>query len=263
MIQNLEFQYELTAEYSDPVWDHSFSFLFLPTDTSQQKITELEAVIPDCPNCCSSIDSFGNHRLYGRIEQPHTGFQIRISGTAQTGLNVFEEYTADPFDALPLKAQTALTIPGDRIERLHAELGLNQFAGTYEKVLRIMQGLHDSFDYLPGSTTVHEPAEAALRLGHGVCQDYAHIMLSLLRMEGIPARYVTGMMLGEGASHAWVEALCRGYWYGFDPTNSRLVDDSYIRVSCGRDSGDCSIIRGTFRGLANQTQTETVIVRQR
>ena len=85
-------------------------------------------------------------------------------------------------------------------------------------------------------------------------------MLSLLRMEGIPARYVTGMLVGEGASHAWVEALCGGYWYGFDPTNDLLVDDSYIRVSCGRDSADCAIIRGTFLGLAAQVQRETVSV---
>ena len=85
-------------------------------------------------------------------------------------------------------------------------------------------------------------------------------MLCLLRMEGISARYVTGMMLGEGASHAWGEALCNGYWYGFDPTNNLLVDDAYIRVGCGRDSADCSIIRGTFYGLASQVQRECVTV---
>lgn len=87
-------------------------------------------------------------------------------------------------------------------------------------------------------------------------------MLSLLRMEGIPARYVVGMMLGEGASHAWVEVLCNGYWYGFDPTNDKLVNEEYIRVSCGRDAGDCSVIRGTFYGLVAQMQQERVVVEQ-
>lgn len=106
----------------------------------------------------------------------------------------------------------------------------------------------------------HETAEAAFSRGAGVCQDYAHVMLSLLRLEGIPARYVTGMLLGEGSSHAWVEANCGGYWYGFDPTNDLLVDDSYIRVRCGRDSADCAIIRGTFFGLSSQTQREQVRV---
>ena len=93
-----------------------------------------------------------------------------------------------------------------------------------------------------------------------MCQDYAHIMLSLLRMEGIPARYVVGMMTGEGSSHAWVEALCNGYWYGFDPTNNKLVNADYIRVSCGRDSADCSVIRGNFYGCVTQRQNEKVVV---
>ena len=83
---------------------------------------------------------------------------------------------------------------------------------------------------------------------------------SLLRMEGIPARYVVGMMTGEGSSHAWVEALCNGYWYGFDPTNNKLVNADYIRVSCGRDSADCSVIRGNFYGCVTQRQNEKVVV---
>lgn len=153
-------------------------------------------------------------------------------------------------------------MPGSAIQEYHSSLPLNACCGTYEKALCIMRCLHDSFRYLPGITAVHETAEAALSLGQGVCQDYAHIMLSLLRLEGIPARYVVGMTLGEGASHAWVEALCNGYWYGFDPTNNKLVNDEYIRVSCGRDSGDCSIIRGTFYGLVAQMQQERVVVEQ-
>ena len=121
-----------------------------------------------------------------------------------------------------------------------------------------MNTLHYTFTYDTEATEVHETAENALALGRGVCQDYAHIMLSLLRMEGIPARYVVGMTLGEGASHAWVEALCNGYWYGFDPTDNKLVNADYIRVSCGRDSSDCAVIRGNFYGCVTQRQTEKV-----
>ena len=81
-------------------------------------------------------------------------------------------------------------------------------------------------------------------------------------MENIPARYVVGMMLGEGASHAWVEAFCRGYWYGFDPTNNKLVNDEYIKVSYGRDSSDCPVIKGNFYGNGIQTQKEEVSVEE-
>ena len=123
-----------------------------------------------------------------------------------------------------------------------------------------MRSLPASFAYDKGATQIHETAEKALTIGRGACQDYAHIMLALLRAEHIPARYVVGMMQGEGASHAWVEVLCRGYWYGFDPTNQKLVNDDYIRVSCGRDSGDCPVIRGSFYGCARQIQNESVTV---
>ena len=207
-----------------------------------------------------TVDHFGSRKLYGCISQPHNDFSVTVSGTVQTGLNIFEEYTADPMTAALFKAQTALTAPGPALLEYRQRLGLADADGSYGKALKIMHFLHETLRYAPGATTVRETAEAAFAQGEGVCQDYAHIMLSLLRLEGIPGRYAAGMTLGEGASHAWVEALCNGYWYGFDPTNGLLVDDNYIRVSCGRDASDCAVIRGTFRGLASQVQSEFVSV---
>lgn len=203
---------------------------------------------------------FGNGKLYGCLEQPHTEFRIQVSGRVTTGLAIYEQYTVDPLDGGVFRVQTGLTTPGSSLFRLRDALNLH--GGAYEKALAVMHGVHRALTYLPGATAAHEPAETALAQGRGVCQDYAHIMLCLLRMEGIPARYVTGMTMGEGASHAWVEALCSGYWYGFDPTNDLLADDTYIRVGCGRDSADCAIIRGTFYGLAAQVQREQVIVQE-
>lgn len=214
--------------------------------------------VSGCPGVRESTGSFGCRKLYGCIRQPHTAFEIQVSGTVTTGLDIYEEYTADPLDCAVFRVQTGLTMPGKTLCAYHDALALG--GSAYDRALKIMNSLHGTLQYLPGSTAAHEPAEAAFARGQGVCQDYAHSMLCLLRMEGIPARYVTGMMLGEGASHAWVEALCNGYWYGFDPTNNLLVDDAYIRVGFGRDSADCSIIRGTFYGLASQVQRECVTV---
>lgn len=73
-------------------------------------------------------------------------------------------------------------------------------------------------------------------LGQGVCQDYAHIFLALLNLAGIPARYVTGLLIGEGASHAWVEVLHHGAWYGLDPTNDAPVLTDYINMGNQRTS---------------------------
>ena len=100
-----------------------------------------------------------------------------------------------------------------------------------------------------------------MKIGAGVCQDYSHVLLSLLRMAGMPARYVVGLMQGEGESHAWVEANCRGYWYGIDPTNHLLINESYIKLAHGRDYGDCMISRGISRNpRAIQTMDVSVSV---
>lgn len=236
--------------------------MFLPADTKRQQISELVTEISNLPKYQCSSDFFGNEKLYGHIEEDHRVFDVKVSGRARTGLDIYEDYTEDPFVGALFKVQTELTQPGARIKKYHKSLGLDKIPGVYEKALHIMHSLHEKFSYASGLTEAHESAEDAFSIGKGVCQDYAHLMLSLLRAEGIPARYAVGMMIGEGSSHAWVEVLCNGYWYGFDPTNNKLVDDDYIRVSCGRDSSDCAIIRGVFYGIAEQKQSEQVTVEE-
>ena len=138
---------------------------------------------------------------------------------------------------------------GKRVERL-------------DRACAFMDGLHDRFVYTPGVTDIHTTAEQAMALGQGVCQDYAHILLSLCRMEQIPCRYVVGMLLGEGLSHAWVEIADGERWYALDPTNRLLVDDQHIKISAGRDYTDCTINQGLFVGRTRQTQQAVVSVQE-
>ena len=218
----------------------------------------LQYHVSGCEDVRETVGQFGSRRIYGCIDRPHTDFTISVSGQVRTGLEIYEEYCDDPLKSGIFRAQSGLTQPGPAIRAFYDSLNLS--GSAYDRALTIRKAVHEAFQYTPGTTAAHESGEAAFARKQGVCQDYAHVMLSLLRMEGIPARYVTGMLPGEGASHAWVEAQCGGYWYGFDPTNDLLVDGSYIRVSCGRDSADCAIIRGTFLGLACQVQREQVTV---
>ena len=102
-------------------------------------------------------------------------------------------------------------------------------------------------------------ADAALELGRGVCQDFAHVMLSACRQAGIPSRYVSGYLydpLGQGevASHAWVDILDaeRG-WVSLDPTHDREQTEAYVRVAVGRDYADVPPTRGVFKGTAEET----------
>lgn len=109
-------------------------------------------------------------------------------------------------------------------------------------------------------TAIQTTAEEAMALGMGVCQDYSHILLSLCRMEHIPSRYVVGMLIGEGLSHAWVEICDNGHWIALDPTNNLIVDDQHIKISSGRDYQDCIINQGLFVGQTTQVQTIHVSV---
>jgi transglutaminase-like putative cysteine protease len=113
-----------------------------------------------------------------------------------------------------------------------------------------------AMSYGHGTTDVQTTAAAALAGGRGVCQDYAHIMLALCRAAGVSARYVSGHLIGEGGSHAWVEVLDeaasgRGsVAVGFDPTHDRRTDSRYLAVAVGRDYADVAPTSGTFRGQA-------------
>ena len=123
--------------------------------------------------------------------------------------------------------------------------------------------LHSVFTYEPGSTGADSPIEHILETGCGVCQDYTHVLISLARSWGIPARYVSGYMhlegaAGEltpaGASHAWAECLLPGIgWVGIDPTNDTLADHRHIRIAVGRDYADAAPTRGTVFGGGETT----------
>jgi transglutaminase-like putative cysteine protease len=119
---------------------------------------------------------------------------------------------------------------------------------------RINEWVCHRLTYIPGVTDVGTTAAEALALGRGVCQDYAHLMLALCRACGVPARYVSGHLLGEGGTHAWVEALLpdpdhsgRFLARPFDPTHGCEPGLSYVTVAVGRDYADVAPTSGTFR----------------
>jgi transglutaminase-like putative cysteine protease len=104
--------------------------------------------------------------------------------------------------------------------------------------------------YQVGVTGVRTPAAMALHLGRGVCQDYAHLLLCVLRLLDIPARYVSGQLLGEGVPHAWVEALVEDEVVGYDPTHHRRTRLDYVTVAVGSDFADVTPTSGVFSGAA-------------
>lgn len=125
---------------------------------------------------------------------------------------------------------------------------------------RVRTYVYDHFKYIKGITSVETTLDEVWELKAGVCQDFAHILLVLLRQLHIPARYVSGYicpnkngMRGEGATHAWIEAYIPFTgWVGLDPTNNCLAGDLHVRLAVGRHFSDCSPVKGTYKGTAGQ-----------
>lgn len=126
---------------------------------------------------------------------------------------------------------------------------------------KLNEYVYQQFQYIKGVTNVETTCDEIWSLKAGVCQDFAHILLAMLRTIHIPARYVSGYicpnrngMRGEGATHAWVEAFIPGYgWLGLDPTNNCIVNDLHVRLAVGRNFSDCSPVKGTYKGTSNHT----------
>ena len=136
--------------------------MFLPKDTQRQKIGGLAIDISHNEKYRLTQDSFGNRKLYGLIEETHDDFEVTVSGDAETGLDICEEYTVNPYAYSFLKAQTALTSAGKTLREYHRNLELDNCSGVYEKALCMMNTLHYTFIYDTEATKVHETAENAL-----------------------------------------------------------------------------------------------------
>jgi transglutaminase-like putative cysteine protease len=137
--------------------------------------------------------------------------------------------------------------------------------------------IHKRFRYQPGATHVHSSVADSLETQAGVCQDFSHLLISLLRTRGVPARYVSGYLvprqtadeqgamervIGGLASHAWVQAFVPDIgWFGLDPTVGTFVETQHIRIAYGRDYGDVPPVRGVYKGHAGQSLSVDVLVR--
>jgi transglutaminase-like putative cysteine protease len=160
----------------------------------------------------------------------------------------------------------------ETLQQLAKELRCERRGGPLELVTELNEGIYTLFAYVPNSTKVDSPIEEALQTRQGVCQDFAHIMIALVRSLRIPCRYVSGYLFHreenghkdrslEGASHAWVEALIpRLGWTAFDPTNNLIGGDRHIRVAIGRDYADVPPTRGVYKGEAQSELSVAVTV---
>jgi transglutaminase-like putative cysteine protease len=150
--------------------------------------------------------------------------------------------------------------PTPLLSELARQIALERGPDPLQMLSRLTGTLFDTFAYAPMSTRVDSPIDDALQARQGVCQDFAHIMIALVRPLGVPCRYVSGYLFHrasdndrspESATHAWVEALLPDLgWVGFDPTNNLIAGDRHVRVAVGRDYVDVPPTRGVYQGAS-------------
>ena len=213
-----------------------------------------------------SIDAYGNQTHTLTINQPHAAIELRVDGLIEmsplTEGRIIEE------SGLPVQAfqvATSLTQADARVRAFFAKVLPNGIQAP-EDALALAHHICDVVAYEPGTTDVTTAAGEVLELGHGVCQDHAHLFLACCHAHGIPARYVSGYIdpedTGHAASHAWVDAWAedKDYvgWISIDVTHSRLMTDAYCRLAIGRDYDSAAPVRGVRSGGGQESMVVDV-----
>lgn len=257
----LHFEYSMKIDYEKPVSKCYFTIKCIPKEDARQHLLKMDISLVPKIKYSLGEDSFGNRQIYGSVEEEHSNFIFGISGDVKIVQTDYEEKVCEERIGM-YRFPFGKCVWGSGLLSYYNSLDFSGCKNNYDICVHMMNQLHQDFSYVPKSTHIQTTAEEAWNLGKGVCQDYAHIYISLLRMANIPARYVCGLIIGEGVSHAWVEALCDNRWIAFDPTNNCLVLNHYIKLGDGRDALDCAINRGIMWGGGAQTQKISVTVEE-
>lgn len=255
--------------YEVPVVDSANQIMLFPLEDEFQDVLKHDLMITGEPAVDMYLDYYGNKVGSFMYTASHKELVI------DARIEVVTRERALPADTAPKEDQwnnllsLAYIIPYIdflKQEKFNAVSAVQDIAHTeqsrqvtvLEAARKLNEYVYKHFQYIKGVTTVETTLDEIWELKAGVCQDFAHILLAMLRMIDIPARYVSGYvcpnrngMRGEGATHAWVEAYIPFYgWLGFDPTNNCIANELHVRLAVGRSFTDCSPVKGTYKGIA-------------
>lgn len=252
-MKKLRFEYSTELLFEGSVTEHCFTLRCVPFSDGRQLVSEPKCeILPRCGSIWSSRDSFGNSLICGRIAEAHGSFSFHVTGEAEIIASDIIFGIASPVYGY----FSQLTAAGGNILEFRKKLlpKINGIENILQKAAVISDGIYAHMKYRKGVTDVGTAAEEAMEKGGGVCQDYAHIFLSLCRSFGIRCRYVSGLACENGETHAWAEVNDGEKWYGIDPANNRSINENYIKICHGRDYADCPIERGIYIGNCGSSQ---------
>ncbi|WP_116134282.1 transglutaminase family protein [Tropicimonas sp. IMCC34043] len=247
--------------YDQPVHYALQQLRLVPRTGHGQQVLEWSTSITGGTRQVTFEDQFVNHTELVKVDPGVQEIEIVSEGLVETvdrqGVLGAHQGCA------PLwlfKEPTAFTAPGPQIRQFARKLkaGLSD-SEALDQAHKLSDAIAGAVRYQAGTTNSTTTAEAALTAGQGVCQDHAHIMISVARLMGYAARYVSGYLKMDGqdeqeASHAWCEIWVDGLgWVGFDVSNEVCPDDRYVRVAVGRDYRDAAPIHGIRQGSGQES----------
>ena len=261
-----------TFRYEPAVRESIMEVRLQPRSDGDQRCLTFNLKINPPANVMQYSDFAGNAVHHFDIAASHTQVVVAAESSVEVQISP-PPRASDCGDWADLDAQVAngdyweMLLPSHftrstpKLELLAKALECERRGNPMELLTETNTAIYKLFAYVPHSTKVDSPIDDALEARQGVCQDFAHIMIALLRRLKVPCRYVSGYMFHrdenekdrslEGASHAWVEALVpRLGWVAFDPTNNLVGADRHIRVAIGRDYADVPPTRGVYKGEA-------------
>jgi transglutaminase-like putative cysteine protease len=271
-----------TFRYEPAIRESVMEVRLQPRSDGEQRCLSFTLHVDPAANVMQYHDFIGNVVQHFDIAAKHA--QLKV--TAHSEVEVQSVSPVRPSESGDWNDVDALVAGGDywemllpshfvrsseQLEDLARELKLERRGNPMSLLMELNGAIYQLFAYVPQSTKVDSPIEHALQSRQGVCQDFAHIMIALVRQLKIPCRYVSGYMFHrdanekdrslEGASHAWVEALIPKLgWVAFDPTNNLVGADRHIRVAIGRDYADVPPTRGVYKGEAQSELSVAVTV---
>ena len=261
--------------YSHFVWQSMMEVRMHPRSEGNQRCFVFQLSVNPRARIFGYTDSYGN--LVHHFDLPSRHGQLTIISDALVNIDAqpsvpelmdYEgwsdlEQLVEKKDYWDMLMPSHFARPSAELEELAREIGTTERGGRSPLAFLqdLASGVHRSFSYVKKRTAVSSPIEHALRSRQGVCQDFAHVMIALVRNAKIPCRYVSGYLYNssedahpsaDGATHAWVEALLPGVgWVGFDPTINRPVGEGHIRIAIGRDYANVPPTMGVMKGKAD------------
>lgn len=265
-------------QYNWPIKESINEIRLFPYNFKDQEVLDHQLLISHAPEIEYFQDYYGNRvaNFNNLIAHSEMTIESRMTVRVTHSLKIPEIETTTIKDLEAEKNNDITLLRLSYPETIAKQQEIDAILATFDvennSIIALAQlcnsYIFNNFTYTKGITNVQTTIDEILELKKGVCQDFAHVLLQFLRTAGVPSRYVSGYICpnesglrGEGATHAWVEIYSPTQgWLGLDPTNNIWTMDNHVKLSVGRNFYDCTLIKGTFKGLARQTLSVNVSI---